>query len=68
MTIVSSPSRVPSFLGGAITPPVNPCSHGKPRSVSPWAGEAGTVGRAVVVGAGKMGLPLAVQLDRKSVV
>ena len=61
MTIVSSPTRVPSFLGGAITPPVNPCTHGKPRPVNPWAGEAGTVGRAVVVGAGKMGLPLAVQ-------
>ena len=61
MTIVSSPTRVPSFLGGAITPPINPCAHGKPRSVSPWVGEAGTVGRAVVVGAGKMGLPLAVQ-------
>jgi nucleotide sugar dehydrogenase len=64
MTIVSSPSRVPSFLGGAITPPVNPCTHGKPRPVKPWAGEAGTVGRAVVVGAGKMGLPLAVQFAR----
>ncbi|MGD0018894.1 MAG: nucleotide sugar dehydrogenase [Candidatus Limnocylindrales bacterium] len=64
MTIVPSPSRVPSFLGGAITPPVNPCTHGKPRAVSPWAGEAGTVGRAVVVGAGKMGLPLAVQFAR----
>ena len=61
MTIVSSPTRVPSFLGGAITPPINPCTHGKPRFVSPWVGEAGTVGRAVVVGAGKMGLPLAVQ-------
>ncbi len=64
MSIVSSPSRVPSFLGGAITPPVNPCTHGKPRSVAPWTGEAGTVGRAVVVGAGKMGLPLAVQFAR----
>ena len=64
MTIVSSPSRVPSFLGGAITPPINPCTHGKPRSVAPWTGEAGTVGRAVVVGAGKMGLPLAVQFAR----
>ena len=64
MTIVSSPTRVPSFLGGAITPPVNPCTHGKPRPVNPWAGEAGTVGRAVVVGAGKMGLPLAVQFAR----
>jgi nucleotide sugar dehydrogenase len=64
MTIVSSPTRVPSFLGGAITPPVNPCTHGKPRPVNPWTGEAGTVGRAVVVGAGKMGLPLAVQFAR----
>ena len=64
MTIVSSPSRVPSFLGGAITPPVNPCVHGKPRFVTPWAGEASTVGRAVVIGAGKMGLPLAVQFAR----
>jgi nucleotide sugar dehydrogenase len=64
MTIVSIPSRVPSFLGGAITPPINPCAHGRPRSVTPWTGEAGTVGRAVVVGAGKMGLPLAVQFAR----
>ena len=62
--IVSSPSRVPSFLGGAITPPVNSCLHGQARSVSPWTGEAGTAGRAVVVGAGKMGLPLAVQFAR----
>jgi len=64
MTIVSTPSRVPSFLGGTITAPVNPCTHGQPRTASPWAGEAGTVGRAVVVGAGKMGLPLAVQFAR----
>jgi nucleotide sugar dehydrogenase len=64
MTIVSSPSRVPSFLGGAITPPINSCTHGKFRSLSPWTGEPGTVGRAVVVGAGKMGLPLAVQFAR----
>jgi nucleotide sugar dehydrogenase len=64
MTILSSPSHVPSFLGGAITPPVNSCVHAAPRTVSPWTGEAGTVGRAVVVGAGKMGLPLAVQFAR----
>ena len=64
MTIVSSPSRVPSFLGGAIAPQTNPCVHGQPRPVVPWTGEAGTVGRAVVVGAGKMGLPLAVQFAR----
>jgi len=61
MTIVSRPTRVVSFLGGSINPPVNPCTHGTPRTARPWTGEPGTVGRAVVVGAGKMGLPLAVQ-------
>jgi nucleotide sugar dehydrogenase len=61
MTIVSRPSSVVSLIGGSITPPVNPCLHGAPRVTSPWTGEPGTVGRAVVVGAGKMGLPLAVQ-------
>jgi nucleotide sugar dehydrogenase len=64
MTIVSRPSNVVSFLGGSITPPSNPCTHGTPRTVAPWTGEPGTVGRAVVVGAGKMGLPLAVQFAR----
>ncbi len=64
MTVVSRPSRVVSFLGGAINPPANPCGHGIARTVSPWTGEPGTVGRAVVVGAGKMGLPLAVQFAR----
>jgi len=64
MTIVSRPSRVVSLLGGSINPPPNPCSHGAPKSASPWTAEPGTVGRAVVVGAGKMGLPLAVQFAR----
>jgi nucleotide sugar dehydrogenase len=64
MSIVSSPSNVVSFLGGSIAPPVNPCRHVTPRTASPWTGEPGTVGRAVVVGAGKMGLPLAVQFAR----
>ncbi len=64
MTIVTRPSRVVSLLGGAIAPPVNPCAHGTPRTVAPWSGEPGTAGRAVVVGAGKMGLPLAVQFAR----
>ncbi len=64
MTIVTRPSRVVSLLGGSITPPVNPCTHGTPRMVNPWTGEPGTAGRAVVVGAGKMGLPLAVQFAR----
>lgn len=64
MTIVSRPSRVVSFLGGSINPPANPCTHKTPKSVRPWTGDRGTVGRAVVVGAGKMGLPLAVQFAR----
>jgi len=64
MTIVGRPSRIVSFLGGTITPPVNPCSHGAATAVRPWTGEPGTAGRAVVVGAGKMGLPLAVQFAR----
>jgi len=64
MTIVARPSHVVSFLGGSINPPVNPCTHETPRMASPWIGETGTAGRAVVVGAGKMGLPLAVQFAR----
>jgi nucleotide sugar dehydrogenase len=64
MTIVARPSHVASLLGGSIAPPPNPCIHKRPRSVSPWTGEPGTVGRVVVVGAGKMGLPLAVQFGR----
>jgi nucleotide sugar dehydrogenase len=64
MTIVLRPSRVVSFIGGSIAPPINPCAHDAPRLVSPWTGEPGTAGRAVVVGAGKMGLPLAVQFAR----
>jgi nucleotide sugar dehydrogenase len=52
----------PSMLGGTIELPANPCRHDLPaRSVSPWTGEAGTAGRVAVVGAGKMGLPLAAQ-------
>ena len=61
MTIVSRPSRVPSLLGGSIELPANPCSHPPAREVSPWTGQPGTSGRVAVVGAGKMGLPLAAQ-------
>jgi nucleotide sugar dehydrogenase len=64
MTIVDRPSRVATLLGGSIAAPTNPCAHAAPRPVSPWTGEPGTAGRAVVVGAGKMGLPLAVQFGR----
>ena len=42
--------------------PTNECHHALPsRHVSPWTGEPGTSGTVAVVGAGKMGLPLAAQ-------
>ncbi|HEY6012519.1 MAG TPA: nucleotide sugar dehydrogenase [Candidatus Limnocylindrales bacterium] len=62
MTITTRPTHTgPSLLGGSIDVPVNPCRHEAPRSVSPWTGEPGTVGSVALVGAGKMGLPLAAQ-------
>jgi nucleotide sugar dehydrogenase len=62
MTITTRPSRGgPSLLGGSIDVPVNPCRHETPRPVSPWTGDPGTVGSVALVGAGKMGLPLAAQ-------
>ena len=64
MTVVSRPSGVKSSLGGSYTLPIRPCRHAPARSMTPWAAEPGTAGRAVVVGAGKMGLPLAVQFAR----
>lgn len=60
--IVRRPSQTgPSLLGGSIELPPRPCSHEPPAWVSPWTGEPGTAGTVAVVGAGKMGLPLAVQ-------
>ncbi|MBI3746204.1 MAG: nucleotide sugar dehydrogenase [Chloroflexi bacterium] len=62
MSIVSRPSGGASLLGGSIVLPVAECRHAlPPRTVSPWAGEPGTAGTVAVVGAGKMGLPLAAQ-------
>jgi nucleotide sugar dehydrogenase len=62
MTITTRPTHTgASLLGGSIDVPVNPCRHESPRSVSPWTGEPGTVGTVALVGAGKMGLPLAAQ-------
>ena len=62
MTITTRPSHSgPSLLGGSIDVPVNPCKHGTQRSVQPWVGEPETVGSVALVGAGKMGLPLAAQ-------
>jgi nucleotide sugar dehydrogenase len=59
--IVLRPSVGASMLGGSIAVPPQPCTHGPARSVAPWTGEQGTAGTVAVVGAGKMGLPLAAQ-------
>jgi nucleotide sugar dehydrogenase len=61
VTIVSRPTTSQSLLGGSIELPRNECRHGPARSVRPWTGEPGTAGTVAVVGAGKMGLPLAAQ-------
>lgn len=51
--------RGAGVLGGSIRLEPAPCEHPTPTIARPWRGEAGTAGRVVVVGAGKMGLPLA---------
>jgi nucleotide sugar dehydrogenase len=61
MTITTRPTTTANLAGGAITLEPNPCRHGTARRVSPWRGEPGTAGVVAVVGAGKMGLPLAGQ-------
>ena len=55
------PRPRPAVLGGTITLPQNPCLHAEARPCQPWTGEPGTAGTVTVVGAGKMGLPLAAQ-------
>jgi nucleotide sugar dehydrogenase len=54
-------NAAPSMLGGSIETAAHPCMHPPARAVAPWVGEPGTAGRVAVVGAGKMGLPLAAQ-------
>jgi nucleotide sugar dehydrogenase len=61
MTITSRPTTTANLAGGSIALEPNPCRHGPARRVSPWRGEPGTAGVVAVVGAGKMGLPLAGQ-------
>jgi nucleotide sugar dehydrogenase len=61
VTITDRPSISAKLAGGSITSEPNPCRHGATRAVSPWRGEPGTTGVVAVVGAGKMGLPLAAQ-------
>ncbi len=59
--ITTRPSVGASMLGGSIIVPASPCTHEPARPVHPWTGEEGTAGTVAVVGAGKMGLPLAAQ-------
>jgi nucleotide sugar dehydrogenase len=59
--IVRGPTRTTTLRGGAIVAQPATCVHGSAKPARPWTGAPGTVGRAVVVGAGKMGLPLAAQ-------
>jgi nucleotide sugar dehydrogenase len=54
-------AQASAMLGGPIQLTPNPCMHGEPAFVAPWAGGAGTAGTVAVVGAGKMGLPLCSQ-------
>lgn len=61
MSVVRRPTTVPSLLGGSISLPQNPCRHGQVAEARPWLGAPGTAGTVAVVGAGKMGLPLAAQ-------
>ncbi len=61
MTIVRRPSVGATMLGGSITVAPASCAHAPARPVHPWMGEDGTAGTVAVVGAGKMGLPLAAQ-------
>ena len=61
MTVVRRPSAGTSLHGGSIRLPPNACTHEAAIFVRPWTGETGTVGSVAVVGAGKMGLPLAAQ-------
>ncbi|HJW21190.1 MAG TPA: nucleotide sugar dehydrogenase [Candidatus Limnocylindrales bacterium] len=61
MPLVTRPTATATLLGGSIALPAATCRHGQARAVRPWTGEPGTAGVVAVVGAGKMGLPLAGQ-------
>ncbi|HKB27532.1 MAG TPA: nucleotide sugar dehydrogenase [Candidatus Limnocylindrales bacterium] len=61
MAIITRPTAGVSLLGGSIAASPNVCEHPAARRARPWTGEPGTSGTVAVVGAGKMGLPLAAQ-------
>ena len=62
----ASPSRPTSVaaersLGGSIDLPSTRAARSRPGRCKPWTGEPDTAGTVTVVGAGKMGMPLAAQ-------
>ena len=59
MAIITRPTGGVTLLGGSIAASPNACEHAPARRATPWTGEPGTSGTVAVVGAGKMGLPLA---------
>jgi len=60
VTVVRRPSHpAPNLLGGSIETQASVCRHAPGRPAHPWVGVPGTVGTVAVVGAGKMGLPVA---------
>ena len=61
MTIRRRASNTSTMLGATIRPEPRPCTHGPTQPVKPWTGAPGTTGTVAVIGAGKMGLPLAAQ-------
>ena len=61
MTTGTRPAAPTTMIGGTIELPSHACTHGPVSFVQPWAGAPGTAGTVTVVGAGKMGLPLAAQ-------
>ena len=61
MSPIVQRATAPSVLGGSITLQPDPCRHDPAVHIHPWTGEPGTAGTVAVVGAGKMGLPLAAQ-------
>ncbi|MEO8207454.1 MAG: nucleotide sugar dehydrogenase [Chloroflexota bacterium] len=62
MPIVARPGTGTSLAGGSIVLPAAECTHTLPPvAATPWIGAPGTAGAVAVVGAGKMGLPLAAQ-------
>ena len=61
MSIVSRPTQTTDLGGGSIDSVARGCTHTPPKPVTPWRARSATSGTVSVVGAGKMGTPLAAQ-------